>query len=447
MTLAMTVLILCVSLSPVDAQQTEAFALGADISWIQQRENNGVRYYHNNNSVDPFEVLRDHGFNYIRLRLFVDPTASVPGEPESPYSSTNAASASGSADALKPYCGLDSTIKMAKRVKAAGMKFLLDFHYSDTWTDPAKQHIPMSWRSLATISQLTAKVREYTRESLEKFKDEGVLPDMVQIGNENVSGMLWPIGRNYISGGQGGRANFAALINAGIDGVKDVSGDIKIMAHTINERDPNGWLSNLITDGVSRINVLGLSYYSEWHGTPDSLERVANAFAANSRFNGIKFCVVEYADNHRRVNDIVYGMPADKRFGTFVWEPFDWREVLFDWKSGANSGRHSNQRLQLYPQMADDYGINTSTAVKNDYVKARERVDFHINKNGIINYYSNTPGAAAIYTLQGRIAGRFVMGTPGVYDPSLLLKNPPRSGAYILAVDPVKSRTVITITR
>jgi len=339
----------CIAMCSVVFAQNEPFALGADISWIQERENSGVKYYHEGQQQDIFAILKDHGFNYIRLRLFVDPTAKIPNESESPYSA-------------RGYCGLDSTLKMAKRVKAAGMKFLLDFHYSDTWADPAKQYKPMSWQDL-NFTQLTEKVRSYTKETLEKFKANNVLPDAVQVGNEIVGGMIWPDGRNS------NMSNFAKLMNAGIDGVKDVDANIKIMVHTINERNPNGWLTSLRNAGVTRIDVFALSYYTKWHEragqAPDSLRRVATAFANSNSNNNIKIAVAEYSGFHREVNDVIFNLPNNKGFGTFVWEPADWNDngegkVLFDW----NNGRRSNATLELYPQMAIDYRIiNSSSSV------------------------------------------------------------------------------------
>ncbi|MDR1812283.1 MAG: glycosyl hydrolase 53 family protein [Candidatus Fibromonas sp.] len=333
-------LLICFAAGSVWAQN-EPFVLGADISWIPEREAGGVRYAHNGQVRDMLDILKEHKFNYIRLRLFVDPTAKISGESESPYST-------------KGYCGLDSTIKMAKRVKAAGMKFLLDFHYSDTWADPGKQYKPVSWQGL-DFTQLTAKVRSYTKETLEKFKDNNVLPDMVQVGNEIVGGMIWPDGRNS------NMSNFAKLMNAGIDGVKDVDANIKIMVHTINERNPNGWLTSLRNNGVTRIDVFGLSYYTQWHGQPDSLQRVATAFVANNSSNNIKIAVAEYSGNHRRVNDIIFDLPNNKGFGTFVWEPADWSDgsfgaTLFDWK---NNRRETNSLISLYPQMSIDYNTDT----------------------------------------------------------------------------------------
>jgi arabinogalactan endo-1,4-beta-galactosidase len=184
---------------------------------------------------------------------------------------------------------------------------------------------------------------------------------MVQVGNEVVSGMIWDVGKNY---NPGSWSNFAALVNAGIDGVKDIDQNIKIMMHTINERNPNGWLTSLKNAGATRVDVIGLSYYTQWHGQPDSLQRVVNTIASN---HNIKIAVAEYSGNHRLINDIIFELPDNKGFGTFVWEPADWSdegygETLFDWKSGTNSGRHSNANLELYQQMAIDYAPSSSSA-------------------------------------------------------------------------------------
>jgi len=454
----MRLLILWIILFCAALLQAEPFVLGADISWIPEREAGNVKYAHNGQVKDIFDILKEHKFNYIRLRLFVDPTAKITGESESPYSA-------------KGYCGTDSTIKMAKRVKAAGMKFLLDFHYSDTWADPAKQYKPVSWSALS-FDQLKDKVHSYTKETLEKFKEEGVLPDMVQVGNEIVGGMIWPDGRTIKPDGKtSNMANFAALMNAGIDGVRDVDPNIKIMVHTINERNPNGWLTSLKNAGVTRIDVFGLSYYSEWHGQPDSLQRVVNAVAASNSNNNIRIAVAEYADNHRRVNDIIFGLPENKRFGTFVWEPCDWKEALFDWK---NNRRETNSRIALYPVMSKDFGnddidttatdssttdssfvdttaTDSSTSINNNprqpVADKKLQEGVHINRNGVINYYSDKPGTITIYNVQGRIVGKFNVRSPGVYDPARFLRTPLRSGAYIIAVEPMSGTKKIFNSR
>jgi len=334
--------------------QNEPYVLGADISWMQQREKEGVKYYRGNQEGDLLTLLKGVGFNYIRLRIFVDPKAKDPNIPNDasgwnpyPYSAAG-------------YCGLDSTIKVAKRVKAAGMKFLLDFHYSDTWADPGKQYKPVSWQSLNTVALLSDKVRSYTKESLQKFKEAEVLPDMVQVGNEVVHGMIHPEGKNN------GDA-FARLVLAGINGVKDVDPNIKIMMHTINSENPLNWLTTLKSNlnkveanAANKIDVIGLSYYPKWHGNVDSLKRVMTAISKN---HNIKIAVAEYADFHREVNDAVYNLPENEGLGTFAWEPQEFSgddsKPLFDWTNGA---RRSNARLELYPKMVIDYGLASSSS-------------------------------------------------------------------------------------
>jgi arabinogalactan endo-1,4-beta-galactosidase len=336
--------------------QNEPYVLGADISWMQQREKT-VKYYRGNQQNDLLSLLKGAGFNYIRLRIFVDPKAKISGESESPYSADG-------------YCGLDSTIKVAKRIKAAGMKFLLDFHYSDTWADPGKQYKPVSWSSLNTVPLLAEKVRSYTKETLLAFKNAGVLPDMVQVGNEVVGGMIWPEGRNYAKDGKGSWVDFATLVNAGINGVKDADANIKIMMHTItfqNNAFADSWFDNLKSNlnkveanAANKVDVIGISYYPKWHGNLDTLSRVLTALANK---NNIKIAVAEYADKHREVNDLVYNLPSNKGLGTFVWEPQEFAGdnslPLFDWKNNP-AGRHSNAHLELYPQMATDYGLNNT---------------------------------------------------------------------------------------
>jgi len=410
-----------------------AYVLGADISFVQQREAEKVKYAHNDTVMDMFTILKKNKFNYIRLRLFVDPTAKVPEDkPNSSGWSASPYSAAG-------YCGLDSTVKMAKRVKAAGMGLLLDFHYSDTWADPSKQYKPVSWRNLTTLAQVAEKVRSYTKESLQAFKAAGALPDMVQVGNEVVGGMIHPDGRDN-------GANFATLVNAGIKGVKDVDPNIKIMMHTINERNPNGWVQTLKTNlnkveanAANKIDVIGLSYYPMWHGNVDSLKRSLTAIANNHSY---KVAVAEYADKHREVNDVVFALPANKRLGTFVWEPEEFEGdnslPLFDW-SKKNNRRETNTRMALYPVMAVAYGIGGDgdgghTNVINTDTDKRSHVSiqtFSITRGGMVYYNSDVPGVITVYGINGKVLGKIRVDKAGLYDMGRLLK----SGVYMLSIE------------
>ena len=385
--------------------RSRPFIFGADISWVDQREDSGEKYYDEGSEKDIFGILAEHKFNWIRLRVFVDPTARVPETSESPYSSQG-------------YCDLPHTIEFAKRIKAAGMKFLLDFHYSDVWCDPGKQYKPMSWRDLS-YEELVEKVRSYTRESLEACEEAGVLPDMVQVGNEVVGGMIWPDGRSS------NMSQFAELLNAGIDGVKDVSEDIEIMIHSVSENSPTWWLTNLKDAGVNRIDIFGLSYYSEWHGTTAELEERLDAIMHN---HDERIVIAEYADNHKAVNDIIYNLPDERGVGTFVWEPTQWMEALFDWGSG---GRSTNSKIDLYPELSREYGNDDIVAVEHegDGNISRQSGNFHVDKNGILRLPCTFPKGASyeLFTLEGRLV------TSGSFTSSSSMQLPVsfRSGSYL----------------
>ena len=156
------------------------FILGADISWVQQQEDEGVHFTDQGKQKDILALLKSHGFNWIRLRIFHDPKAAKG------YSK-------------KGYCDLDHTLVMAKRIKAAGMWFLLDFHYSDTWADPGHQFKPAAWADLHGAG-LENAIHDYTQDVVAALKKQGTSPDMVQIGNEISNGFLWPDGNVWKSG-------------------------------------------------------------------------------------------------------------------------------------------------------------------------------------------------------------------------------------------------------
>lgn len=143
----------------------EGKILGADISFLPQLEARGIKFSEKGIQKDVFEILKGHGFNYIRLRLFVDPANDSGYSPK------------------KGFCDLQHTLQMAKRIKTAGMKFLLNFHYSDAWADPGKQFKPEAWKGL-DFNDLAKKVFDYTTNVLQALKAQGTLPEMVQTGND-----------------------------------------------------------------------------------------------------------------------------------------------------------------------------------------------------------------------------------------------------------------------
>lgn len=232
------------------------FINGVDASYLQQIEDAGGLYYENGTAKDALEIFRDHGVNYIRLRLWHSPIIG--------------------------YNNLSHTLSMAKRVKALGMGLMIDFHYSDTWADPAKQVKPAAWNSLSG-ADLEKAVYDYTRQVITALKDQDTLPDMVQIGNEITPGMLWDDGR--VGGVHDSNwPQFAALIKAGVAGVNDslAPGEkVAIVLHVDagGNNETCRWFFDHIVEQDVPFDYIGLSYYPWWHGTLTDLGNNMNDLA------------------------------------------------------------------------------------------------------------------------------------------------------------------------
>jgi arabinogalactan endo-1,4-beta-galactosidase len=260
------------------------------------------------------KIFTDHGYNWIRLRLFHTPT-TLPNN-------------------------LDYTIALAKSAKDMGMRFLLDYHYSDTWADPGKQFIPSAWKGM-THKQLVKAVFDYSKETIIAFRKAGVMPEMVQIGNEVINGMLWPDGRipeNW--------DNFAELVQAGINGVNagcDTMNRPKIMIHI--DQGGNKGRTKYFFDKFNSYGVdydyIGQSYYPWWHGSLLDL-RENMIFMAETYRKPIILVEVAYCSSpteYRKkpapfpetpegqkefleeVNKVVLNTPDNLGVGIFWWEP------------------------------------------------------------------------------------------------------------------------------
>lgn len=293
------------------------FAFGADLSFLKQAEDRGMVFKDGTNAMPGLQIFKNHGYNWIRLRIFVEPVGG--GLPND----------------------LAYTLAEAKAAKQLGYKFLLDFHYASSWADPGKQPTPAAWKNL-THQERVQKVFEYTRDTVAAFRDAGVLPDMVQVGNEVTHGMLWPDGKlpdNW--------KNFADYVRAGVKGVDAGSGTNarpKIMIHI----DQGGSIAKTryFFDHFNRYkipyDVIGFSYYPWWHGTLMDL-RDNLAFTANRYHKDI--IIAETAYNWQQAREtagrvgpfpetpegqrefldeltrVALGAPDERCKGIFWWEP------------------------------------------------------------------------------------------------------------------------------
>lgn len=241
------------------------FDLGMDFSTLEETESLGGKFFLKGELGDLIDILAQNGINAARLRLWVEPY-SQKGEP---YGAGG--------------CDIACVIRLAKRAIEKGMRILLDLHYSDFWCDPGRQLIPKSWTNL-DLDALCERVYKYTCEILNSLKASGVVPHMVQVGNEITNGMLWPLGK--LSDPEDGMPrsgydSLSRLINAGCKAVRDVS-EAKIMLHLERSGDNivwREWLDEITMRGAD-FDVIGASYYPYWHGSFDKLRANLNDMIA-----------------------------------------------------------------------------------------------------------------------------------------------------------------------
>lgn len=328
------------------------FYNGADISEVQEYERNKTKFFDvDGKEGDIFTILKNHGFNSIRLRTFVSPKAKY------------GYAASGCGHDAEAYGDKEHVVAYAKKVKAAGMGLLVDIHYSDVWADPGKQIIPERWRGVNNANAMADSVYAYTKDLMLALKNAGATPDMVQVGNETTPGILihkpnsktdcWGNGvdkaATSVNGDMGtaaGKANAAKYFNAGIKAVKEVSPTTKTVLHIERIRQAstvNWWMGVVFDEYKIHADVMGFSAYTAYgDGTPDNWKSLFNSLT--SKYSKLEFIVAEYnggdSDNHykfdgsrKKTREMISGM--NRWIGTFFWEPTiggAWGAGLFDWK-------------------------------------------------------------------------------------------------------------------
>jgi arabinogalactan endo-1,4-beta-galactosidase len=303
-----------VSCSRSATASSNEYAIGADLSFLKQVEDEGVKFKDGGKCKPGLQIFRDHGYNWVRLRLFHTPS-ELPNN-------------------------LEYTIALARQAKQLGFRFLLDFHYSDTWADPAHQTIPKAWAG-KSHEELVQAVFSYSRDTVIALREAGVMPDMIQPGNEITNGMLWPDGRL-----PGHWSNFIDLLKAAIAGINAGSPEgkpPKIMIHIDRAGDKQttrAFFDRLIAARVS-FDVIGQSYYPWWQGSlanlRDNLAFMADTYQADiviveAAYN---WRPAEYRDKQppwpetpegqreflKAVNEAVLGTPHHRGAGVFWWEP------------------------------------------------------------------------------------------------------------------------------
>ena len=344
MGLALGLMVLAGTQNEVKAERSNAdysdFIRGADVSMLKDIEDLGGEFYDNGVKKDALEIMKNHGANYVRLRLWVDP-----------YDSEGNSYGGGSND-------FNTTLYLAKRAQEKGMKVLIDFHLSDYWADPGTQSKPKAWENLS-YDELKTTLYNYMKNTLNDFKNQGVVPDMVQVGNETSSGILWDEGK--IGGDYTDFTQLAELLNQAIRGVRaSVPNQTKIFIHLDN--GGNISLNRWSFDGVTGcgfdldFDIIGLTYYPMWHGTMDDLQYNLNDISArynkdvmivetayaftladgdglgssfspqDEEIGGYPASVQGQKDFMSDLESVILNVPGNRGLGFFYWEP-EWIPV------------------------------------------------------------------------------------------------------------------------
>lgn len=223
------------------------FVMGADLSYVNALTDAGVIYRDSNNvQKNPYTIFKELGTNLVRVRKWHTPSWQT-----SLYGGIK-------------YHEAQDVAKTIRESKKAGMKVLLDLHYSDNWADPHKQETPKAWQSLP-LSVLSDSIYQYTLNYLQYLSAQNLVPEYIQIGNENNGGMCYPIGK--INNNQ--YKNFCTLLAAGSKAVRDFSAQSqikpKIIIHVAQFQDAGWWTDGVLSSGVPvDYDILGVSHYYKW---------------------------------------------------------------------------------------------------------------------------------------------------------------------------------------
>lgn len=309
------------------------FIYGVDITTVMDVYEQGGKYYDKDGiEKDLFVILKEAKINYVRIRLWVDP-----------YNSQGQSYGGGTGD-------LPTALSIAIKAKSQGLGVCLDFHYSDFWADPSQQVTPKAWADLS-FSDLVQTVYDYTYETLKIFEKYDALPEYVQIGNEINSGMLHDLGK--ITAQPSSWTRLADLISSGAAAAKAVSDDIQVIIHLANGatyQTFDNFFGHMADEDVD-YDVIGLSYYSYWHGTiadfQDNMDRISAKYqkpvmvmeisygfttkdhihSANiyneslEDDGGYKTSIQGQASYLRDVIQAVSNVPNNMGLGAFYWEP------------------------------------------------------------------------------------------------------------------------------
>ena len=339
--------IMLLATSTIQAQKY----VGGDISMLPEYEKKSAKYYDKSGSdisTNLLEFFVDQGWNAARVRLFVDPSK---------------ASETHQREGVRQ--DLEFVKALGKRIKDAGMTFMLDFHYSDTWTDPGKHSTPSAW-SGKTATEIANEVYSYTKDCLQQLKAAGATPDFIQPGNEITYGMLWPTGHVYPNGGGQDGGTWDNFTNYLVNAIKACNEEcpqakIVIQSEMHNASLVVSFFAQLAKYPAVKYDVIGLSYYPHYHGTLATLNSTLKTL--ETTYPDKKIQIVETAYYHK-------WYPDDATFAvtTFPnWPATEAGQQQFTKDLIAALNNHSNvDGLYWWFPEANEYGVDSDNPVTKD---------------------------------------------------------------------------------
>jgi arabinogalactan endo-1,4-beta-galactosidase len=291
------------------AQERPAFYFGTDLSYVNEMEDCGAKYRVNGAERDPYEIFREAGANLVRIRIWHD------------------------ADWTR-YSNLDDVKRSIRRAHAQGMQVLLDFHYSDEWADGDKQYIPRAWENIETVEALAQALYRYTYDTLVALDRDGLMPEMVQVGNETNKEILgrrdWDWANRPIDWTRN-----AQLLNAGIRGVRDAgrASHIRplVMLHVAQPENVESWFRDAWAAGVRDFDLIGVSYYRKWSTQgPEGLGQTINRL--RFRYSHAQVILVEtaYAWTHDQADQAANLLGRDTLLESYPATPEGQRRYMVD---------------------------------------------------------------------------------------------------------------------
>jgi arabinogalactan endo-1,4-beta-galactosidase len=339
-----------------DIPYNNSYAFGLDVSFVKQQEDNGNKFMDADSTVKPcLQIFREHGYNWGRIMICNEPTSSrLPQDTKYVVSS-------------------------AQDLKKYGYRFLLDYMMSNGWANPMVQPVPSAWENLNHPDKVKA-VYQYVKESMTVLKDAGVMPEMVQVGNEIGNGFLWPDGRiRYDSLELSKWKNFTDYLAAGIKAIREVAGrenNVKIMLHVDHGGDIP--MTRTFFDKMREYkvdyDVIGFSFYPWSHGTlldlRDNLRFAAKEYGkeiivvetgyywrTSNYFRTNPSPFPETPDGQRQwmeeVNEIVLNTPDGLGRGVFWWEPMSRGRGYFNEGRKVQSIIHAFEKYTLPVKRTD----------------------------------------------------------------------------------------------